>query len=65
MYKIIPKKDLKVINPDTMKRLPEDGVVISKMNTYWNRRLEDKDITVEDLSKKKSSKEVSNNKGEK
>lgn len=65
MFKIIPKKDLKVINPDTMKRLPEDGVVVPKMNTYWNRRLKDKDITVEDLSKKKSKKAVSNNEGEK
>lgn len=59
MIKIIPKDGLKVINPVTMKRVPKEGIVIKKMNTFWKRRLNDKDITIEDLSKKKSPKQVS------
>ncbi len=65
MYRIIPKDGLKVINPDTMKRVPKEGIVIKEMNTFWNRRLNDKDITIEDLSKKKSSNQVSDKKEEK
>ncbi len=57
MIRVIPKEGLKVINPDTMKRVPKEGIVIPKMNTYWNRRLKDKDITIKDL--KKSKKDVS------
>jgi hypothetical protein len=59
MIKIIPKEGLKVINPDTMKRVPKYGIVIPKITTYWKNRLKDKDITIEDLSKKKSSNQVS------
>ncbi len=62
MIKIIPKEGLKVINPDTMKRVPKDGIVIKKMDTFWKRRLNDKDITIEDLSKKKSSTQISKEK---
>ncbi len=57
MIKIIPKDGLKVINPDTLKRVPKSGTVIPKMNTYWNRRKKDGDITTEDLSKKKTSRQ--------
>ncbi len=56
MIKIIPKDGLKVMNPDTMKRVPKDGIVIPKITTYWKNRKNDKDITIEDLSKKKSPK---------
>ena len=60
MYRIIPKhEDKKVVNPDTLKRVPKEGIVIPKITTYWKRRKKDKDITIEDLSKKKSSKAVS------
>lgn len=65
MIKIIPKDNLKVINPATLKRVPKEGIVIKEMNTFWKRRLNDKDITIEDLSKKKSSNQVSNKKEEK
>ena len=64
MIRIIPKDGLKVINPDTMKKVPKEGIVIPKMNTFWKRREKDKDITIEDLSKKKSSKAISKNKEE-
>ncbi|RLA58276.1 MAG: hypothetical protein DRQ78_12300 [Epsilonproteobacteria bacterium] len=56
MIKIIPKDGLKVINPETLRRVSKDGVVVRKLNTFWKRRLEDGDITVEDLSKKSKSK---------
>jgi len=62
MIKIIPKEGLKVINPDTMKRVPKDGIVIPKITTYWKNRKNDKDITIEDLSKKKSSTQISKEK---
>jgi len=64
MIRIIPKEGLKVINPDTMKRVPKDGIVIPKITTYWKNRKNDKDITIEDLSKKKSQKKVSQEKEE-
>ena len=60
MYRIIPKHDdKKVINPDTMKRVPKEGIVIPKKTTYWKNRETDKDITIEDLSKKQSQKKIS------
>ena len=62
MIKIIPKDGLKVMNPDTMKRVPKDGIVIPKITTYWKNRKNDKDITIEDLSKKKSSTQISKEK---
>ena len=64
MIKIIPKDGLKVMNPDTMKRVPKDGIVIPKITTYWKNRKNDKDITIEDLSKKKSPKNISQKKEE-
>ena len=64
MIRIIPKEGLKVINPDTMKRVPKDGIVIPKKTTYWKNRENDKDITIEDLSKKKSPKPISKEKKE-
>lgn len=64
MLRIIPKEGLKVISPDTLKRVPKEGIVIRKMNTFWNRRLNDGDIKAEDLSKKKNSKQVSKTKEE-
>lgn len=62
MLRIIPKDGLKVMNPDTLRRVPKDGIVIRNMNTYWNRRLKDGDIKVEDLSKKKKSTQISEKK---
>lgn len=62
MIKIIPNEGLKVINPDTMKRVSKDGVVIPKMTTFWKNRFKDGDITIEDLSKNKSTKQVSKKK---
>ena len=56
MIRITPKEGLKVINPETLKRLPKDGIVIRKMDTFWKRREKDGDITVEKLTVKKPQK---------
>ena len=60
MIRITPKKGLKVINPDTLKRVPDTGVVIPKMNTFWKRRENDGDITVTKVTAKKSTKREEN-----
>jgi len=56
MIRIIPKKDLKVMNPSTNKRVPDEGVVISKITTYWKRREDDGDITITKVIAKKPNK---------
>lgn len=58
MIRIKPKKGLKVINPETMQRISDDGIVIPKMTTHWNNRLNDGDITVENIPKKKQTKKA-------
>ncbi len=67
MYRIIPKHDdKKVIDPSTMKKVPMEGIVIPRVTTYWKKREQDKDITIENLSKKKVKKVIpKNNEGEK
>ncbi len=60
MIRITPKhKDKKVINPETMKRVSEKGILIQKLNTYWRNRFNDGDINVKDLSKKVKPKQIS------
>jgi len=56
MFRITPKENLKVINPDTMKRVSKDGIVVQNVTSFWTNRLNDGDVTIEDLSKMKSSK---------
>ena len=56
MLRVIPKDGLKVINPDTMKRVPKEGSVIPKKTTYWNRREKDGDVTISKITAKKPSK---------
>ncbi len=53
MFRIVPKIGLKIINPDTMKKVSEDGVIVQKITTFWTNRLKDGDITIEDLKKTK------------
>lgn len=53
MHKVIPKdENKKVVNPETLKRVSKDGVVIPKVTTYWKNRENDGDVKIEDLSKK-------------
>lgn len=58
MFTIKPKrKDKKVINPDTLRRLPESGIMVQRVTTFWKNRKEDGDVTIED-SKKTSKKTI-------
>lgn len=56
MFRITPKEGLKVINPDTMKRVSQNGIVVQSVTSFWTNRLNDGDVIIEDLSKKKTSK---------
>jgi len=56
MFRITPKDGLKVINPDTMKKVSQDGIVVQSVTSFWTNRLNDGDVIIEDLSKKKTSK---------
>lgn len=59
MYRIIPKhENKKVINPGTMKRVPKEGIVVSKVDTFWKRREKDGDIKVEKITTKKAPKTI-------
>ena len=55
MFKITPKQGLKVINPETMKRVSRDGIVVQSVTSFWTNRLNDGDVIIEDLSKTKTS----------
>lgn len=62
MFLIKPaKEDLKVMNPSTMGRLPEQGIVEQRVTTYWKRRKKDGDVTIEDMSKKPQKKASTKN----
>ena len=56
MFRITPKEGLKVINPETLKRVSKDGIVVQSVSSFWMNRLNDGDVTIEDLSKMKTSK---------
>ena len=59
MIRITPKhKDKKVIDPSTSKKVPMEGIVISKITTYWKRRKDDDDVTITKVVAAKSIKKV-------
>ena len=60
MIKIIPKNGLKVINPQTLKALPKDGILITQLSTFWRNRLKDGDVEAKEV--KKTSRKASINK---
>ena len=41
---LIPKKDLRVINPFNKLALPETGLLV-EIDAYWLRRLRDGDVS--------------------
>lgn len=47
---VIPKKGVKVRDPQTGQHLPEEGAVRS-LNTYYDRRIKDGDLEVRDVPK--------------
>lgn len=54
MYKVIPVKGKKVIDPATMKTVGEKGIVIPKLTTYWKNRERDKDVKLEEVKVKQA-----------
>lgn len=58
MIRIIPKhEDKKVIDPSTGKKVPMEGIVISKITTFWKRREKDGDVTITKVIAKKPKKD--------
>ncbi len=46
-----PAAGLRVLDPDTRQPLPAEGAEVPR-NTYWERRLNDGDVTLAAKSKK-------------
>ena len=40
-------EERKVINPLTMLPLDDNGVLVRKIDSYWNNRISDNDVVVE------------------
>ena len=56
LTELAKKEKRKVVNPETMKRIGDDGVLIQKVDSYWKNRINDKDVEVFKKEKKVSSK---------
>ena len=44
-FKIKPVKGMTIINPATMRPLPDEGADVPR-NTFWLRRLQDEEIEI-------------------
>lgn len=53
MITIVPVKGKEPINPKTMDKLPQKGIVLDKLDRYWADRLNDGDIEIVDVKTKK------------
>lgn len=53
MKKYIPKKGVKVRDPKTGGHIPEEGAV-RVVDSYLTRRVNEGDLTIEDVKKQKS-----------
>ncbi len=57
MYKIIPlDKDKKVMDFETLKRIPTEGIIVRNVSTYWRNRKTDGDVSIEEVKKDKKDK---------
>jgi len=54
MYRIKPKKGLKVINPETLRGISSDGIVVPKITSYWKNRKSDGDVDITKVTTKKA-----------
>lgn len=54
---LIPNDGLKVRDPQTGKPLEKEGEE-KEMNSYWQRRINDGDVTIADKGKKKANLKV-------
>lgn len=48
---LVPKPGLRVLDPDTLIRLPAEGAPVV-MTSYWYRRIADGDVTVQEPAAK-------------
>lgn len=48
MFLLKPFPGKHVRNPETKALLNDDGVKVEKIDTYWHRRLQDKDVFIVD-----------------
>ena len=55
---MIPKKGVKVRDPDSGQHLPEEGAVRA-VSSYYNRRVADGDLEIRDVPKKTAQKKAS------
>ena len=53
MFKILPKKGKKPINPKTMTHLSDKGILVDSLDRYWSDRLKDGDVDIIDMKIKK------------
>lgn len=44
--------DKKVIDPNTLKQLPENGICVQKVSQYWKNRKNDGDVTITEIRNK-------------
>ena len=42
--RVKPAPGLKVRDPKSMKFIPEEGIELKELNTYWVRRIQDGDV---------------------
>ncbi len=49
--RVKPRPGLKVRHPLTKQHVPEDGLEIAELDTYWSRRILDGDLVVVDDDK--------------
>jgi len=43
---VLVDKTKKVINPINNQRVSEDGIVLPKLDSYWNARIKDGDLEI-------------------
>lgn len=50
LIKITPLKGRKPKDPKTRRDLPESGITVHKVSTYWKNRFKDGDIAIDGKS---------------
>lgn len=46
MLRVKPREGIKIRHPVTRQHIPADGIVLRELDTYWERRRMDGDVTV-------------------
>ena len=59
MTRVIPSKGKKVINPENLKTVPKEGIVVRESGiywTHWKKQEKEGGVKFEKITHKKSSK---------